>query len=339
MIVKYELIAIMMIAGILASNVTAATWQGGTNDWASDNWGLDTPDGYPGDANYVTELSYLNNASASGEAQIKAGDYITNNAVCLVSTATIKQSGGIWINNIRIDLRTRLDLLGGTLTSDGSFRVAGGGVWNIDGGELGTRITTHDGLPTGGNADLSFTFRSAGGSLIVSESGIVDVHTIDMSTYLTTAGGIALVEAHGVVGDKYDRATLFWKLKKHSSAASATAKFVFSTNGISPWIVLSNNALDLGIGADRGLLDIDVSAFNSDGTNAYTLIDYAQAIQGDGTFGDTNVVDDVHGVMSPGTAGSLQPGEYFLDYAYGGDKIAIYFNNPLPAAGTVVIIN
>ena len=68
------------------------------------------------------------------------------------------------------------------------------------------------------------------------------------------------------------------------------------------------------------------------------LIDYAGAIQGDGTFGATNVSDDVYTAMTPGTPGSLQPGEYHLDYAFEGDKIAIYFNNaPLPK-GTAVTI-
>ncbi len=38
---------------------SAAFWQGGTGNWTDDNWGLDAPDGHPGDANYPAEQALI----------------------------------------------------------------------------------------------------------------------------------------------------------------------------------------------------------------------------------------------------------------------------------------
>ena len=62
-----------LVAFALAGTTQAATWGGGTGDWASDNWGLDAPDGYPGDANYPNEPASL---TVAGEVQIGPGDAI-----------------------------------------------------------------------------------------------------------------------------------------------------------------------------------------------------------------------------------------------------------------------
>lgn len=329
----------LVLALTLAQGARGATWQGGTADWASDHWGLNSPDGYPGDIAHPSEFAGL---TVAGEAQIKPGDSIDYSGVAFASVATVEQTGGTMISDNRFDVRTRIDLLGGTLTGNGVFWVSAGGIWNVDGGELGTRVTTHDGLPTGGGAaDAYFDFVGTGdGTLLVTESGIVDIHTIDMNDL--TGGGDALVEVHGVVpaaSDGYKRSTLYWQLNKHSLGGSATAKFVLSSAGITPWRLISNNSLNLGTGANRGLLDVDVSAFSTIPglTTNVTLFDYTGSIQGDGTFGGITIVHQGE-VLDPGPEGNLGIGQYYLDMTGGpgNTDIVLYFNIPEPS--TVVLL-
>jgi len=314
--------------------VTAATWQGGDGDWVSDNWGLDGPDGSPGDANYGGETAL---GTASGEIRINPGDEINHDAVAFFSVNTVVQTGGSYIEDTRLDIRTRYDLEDGVLTGSGSFRV-NGGTLNVDGGMFGTRVTA----PTGfAKPDSVLSFQGSGTStLVVTEDGIVDIHTLSMEDQ--TAGGDAVVEVHGVIasGDPFDRSTLFWQLKKASVAASATARFIFSDQGITPWTLISNNSLDLGTGADRGDLEANVTELTSDGTVGHTLIDYRLNIMGDGTFGEITITDDVLGTLSEGTLGSLQQGEYFLDYTGGDDSddIVLYYNNIIPEPGSLMLL-
>jgi len=141
------------------SNLSAATWDGGNGDWTSakgNRWGLGVGQ-YPGDAAHGDETADL---SAEGQVVIKEGDEIRQQprGSLSVKAGTIKQTGGILISD-NIHVRTRYDLLGGTVTGNGAFLVSAGGVWNVDGGELGTRVTSHDDLPKGeGAADAIFEF-------------------------------------------------------------------------------------------------------------------------------------------------------------------------------------
>lgn len=308
------------------SNLSAATWDGGNGDWTSakgNRWGLGVGQ-YPGDASHGDEIADL---SAEGQVVIKDGDEIRQQprGSLSVKAGTIKQTGGILISD-NIHVRARYDLLGGTVTGNGAFLVSAGGVWNVDGGELGTRVTSHDDLPKGeGAADAIFEFNGRGdGTLSVTESGVVDLHSIRMNKLV---GGVARVEARGVTPpdrDAFKRSALYWQLNKHPSGEKAVARFVLSPEGITPWRILGE--LNLGEDDNRGALEVDVSAFPARGASVgCTLFDYRTLI---GAFGEVAILS--HGrPLQPGPKENLGVGQYFLEM-HGGDgaDIVLFFRTP-----------
>ena len=172
------------------------------------------------------------------------------------------------------------------------------------------------------------------GTLRVTENGILDINRLQWD--LMGAGDTGVAEFQGVVGAAFDRVALFVDLLDND-AASATMRFIFSSAGLTPLTQFSNNGLNIGA-ASR--LEVDLSAFPSDGTTALPLIDYTGAIQGAGTFATVAISDDALGMLSLGTQGSLQPGEYYLDYAYdnGGDMNIALYANTVPEPSTMVLL-
>jgi hypothetical protein len=319
-----------------AGSARAATWGGGTGDWISDNWGLNSPDGSPGDANHHTEAATIN----SGTVNINAGDSISLTASPGLITlnaagVTVNQDGGSLTNSVRTTVYGQYHLSGGLL--DGTdFRMSRGGVYSVSGnGHFGTRLA--------GGPDSIIQFNGYGDGMLDITGGIIDVHTVDMS-HLFTGGGYATQDSLvKVTGTAATVQTLYWYLNSGTGGTSATADFVFSASGISGWSVGSNNGLNLGTGANRGLLSVDVNAFTSDGTTGFSLIDYRQAIQGDGTFGGISILDSHYaGGLTLGTKGSLLPGQYYLDMADNtvgdGTMIALYFNNTVPEPGALGLV-
>lgn len=334
---RISALPLFLLALLSAQVARAATWAGGTGDWTSagvNNWGLGVGR-YPGEVGiYSNETAALTTA---GQALIKTGDTIDHRKYGYVysTTTTIKQTGGIFLNDYRIAVPTRYDLLGGTLTGNGEYRTYEGGVWNVDGGELGTRLSTHDGLPAG---DSIFNFEGSGdGTLRVTKDGIVDLHTIRMRN-LT---GTALVEAVGVVptdSDLYKRSVLYWYLNRSNAGLASVARYVFSSEGISPWKV---NQLYLGTGASRASLDVDLSVFTSAGSTNFTLFDLGQwgQLADSGSFGNVSVRSGESMFSLGGAPTNLGSGQYYLDMAGGtyGKDIVLYFNNiPEPSAAAAL---
>ena len=64
--------ASLWLCSSLVSTVDAATWNGGTGNWIDDSWGLDTPDGSPGDADYGTEDAVIN--TSGDQVTVQAGN-------------------------------------------------------------------------------------------------------------------------------------------------------------------------------------------------------------------------------------------------------------------------
>jgi len=119
-----------MIAIGLAASIPqqshAATWGGGTADWVSDNWGLNAPDGSPGDGTYTTETALI---TTGGIVTINPSDFIAVGSTTFVSNGIINQSGGTASFNTVLRMRTQYNLTGGGLTDDGNaaWYVGSGG--------------------------------------------------------------------------------------------------------------------------------------------------------------------------------------------------------------------
>jgi hypothetical protein len=143
-----------------------------------------------------------------------------------------------------------------------------------------------------------------------------------------------------IPGPATDRVALYIKAYD-DNAAAATLRFVFSEEGLSPLLQYSKSGLTLG---SPSRLEVDVSAFkDTTGTTAHPIIDYNDFIVGNGYFSTTNITDDLHGTLTPGTKGSLEPGEYYLDYAdtaleANGTMITLYFRNPPWPKGSLLTI-
>lgn len=324
------LFAMTVAALVLGGAAQAASWGGGaTGDWTSvgvDNWGLGVG-AYPGDGVNDGETHDIGASTVA----IQPGDSISTLKIVLLNGATLNMSGGTFLSQSRLQVYTagQLNLTGGTLTGDTDVRILGDSTITVDGGELGTRLTGIDGVAPPNDMLVSFY---GSGTLRVTENGIFDVNRLQYD--LLGAGHTGVAEFQGVAAAAFDRSALFVDLFDND-ATSATLKFEFSAAGLTPLTQFSNHGLNIGA-ASR--LEVDVSALDdSDGTTAYPLIDYTGDIQGVGTFASVAITDDALGTLSPGTPGSLQPGEYSLDYAHdggGGDMmIALYFDNTGAAAG------
>jgi hypothetical protein len=314
----------------------AATWVGGTGDWvsASDNWGLGVGV-YPGDSSHTTETTAIN----SGTVNIKAGDNISFTASPGLLTvgigSVLNQTGGSLWSNSRMTVYGQYNLGDGLLDGNSNFWISRGGVYSISGGQFGTRSTN-----TLINSLVDFSGYGSGTFEIT--GGKIDVHSIHMQDLIVNAGYPVKTAVVQVTGNEADLNTLYWYLKS-ATGTTATAGFTFSSAGISGWDVTSNNALDLGIGDNRGLLSVNVDAFTSDGTTGFSLIDYRGAIQGDGTFGGVSILDSHYaGGLTPGTLGDLQPGQYYLNMADSnvgdGSALVLYFNNTVPEPGALGLV-
>lgn len=315
----------------------AATWQGGTNgNWTSagvNNWGLGTG-AYPGDGIHDAEP----HTAANATIHILTGNSIATLRAITLSGVTLNMSGGTVFpqSRLQFDNGSKFNFTGGTLTGDTDIRLYDGTSLTLDGGELGTRITGIDGLAP--PEDMLVRFHGTA-TLRVTAAGILDVHTLGWDYAGAGDTGTAIFE--GVIpGPDTDRLALYVKASD-ADAAAATLRFVFSEEGLSGLRQFSNNGLTLGA---PSRLEVDVSAFrDKTGTTPHRLIDYTGAIQGTGRFSTTNITDDVHGVLIPGTKGSLKPGEYHLDYAdtaleANGTMITLYFRNPPRPERTVIMI-
>jgi len=312
---------IITLCVIVAPATQAATWQGGDGEWTStgvDNWGLGVG-AYPGDG---TNDAETHSVGASTVA-VQAGDSISTLKIILLNGSTLNMSGGTLLSQSRLQVYNSGDInfTGGTITGDTDVRILDGCTITVDGGELGTRLDGIDGVAPPNDSLVSFYGSS---TLRITEDGILDINRLQWDLLGSGDTGVAVFEGVISSGGTYDRLALYLDIFD-ADAAAATIKFIFSSEGLTPLTQFSNNGLNIGT-ASR--LEVDVSELKDDGTTDYTLIKYTGAIQGTGTFASIAITDDIHGTLTLGTQGALDPGEYHLDYTGGdGSDIVITFNN------------
>ena len=324
--IAFAIIALLALIAVPPASAAPATWAGGaTGNWNSagvNNWGLGVGV-YPGDGS-AFDYAIMSSATVS----VLTGDTITfNSESTLVNGATLKIEGGTFFTNGRIQIYgTNPEFLqtGGKVTGDADLRLLDGSTANFTGGQYGNRLEV-----TSDNTRIAFYGSSA---VTFAEGAKLQTHTVDYTTM--GADDSATLEFQGTVASYLERVTLYLKMDD-ADAASQKIRFVFSSAGITDLRQLSGNGLTLG---STSALEADVSSCLSDGTTEYVLINYQDNILGTGSFGSVTITDGAFGTLTPGTPGSLNPGEYSLSYTGGdGTGISIFYNTiPEPASMALI---
>jgi len=316
---------IVIAALALASATQAAPWGGGTADWTStgvDNWGLGVGV-YPGDGANGTEAAVL---TSGGTATIGTGDSInlTDNQNFQSATTTVTQSGGTFaVSNSLPRVGNTWNLSGGTMTfSDGVqfFSSSGGGEINVSGGTFSTTAMQWRGL---GNLTVS------GGSFT---TGVMD--------FGFDGNGSGSISVIGSTATKLEANTL----KLIGGASPATANFTFDNSGVNYWDLIGGSATTLFIDS-TSILTVDLGTYDAvNGDNLFAYNSLAPGVSG--TFDTANISitgDTFGGAFTLGaSAGSLDPGEYYIDYTAdfdGGGAVVLYANNAvIPEPSTFALL-
>lgn len=141
----------------------------------------------------------------------------------------------------------------------------------------------------------------------------LDASTADgMSSLVEVTGSSATIEAGAVALHK----------NAANTSGSATARFVFDSKGISK---IATTTLNLGEGAEAGVLEVDVSNLSNAGSTGYVLFDYAALT---GAFGSVRVTSG-ETLLKERTSGSLLTNEYTLSYGGGkeGGTVRLFFRS------------
>lgn len=321
-----NIITLGIVFSVLAiGSAQAATW-GGSGDWTSagvDNWGLGVG-AYPGDGANGAEPAVL---TSGGTATIGTGDSInlTSGQNFQTATTTVNQSGGALTvgNNVRIG--NAWNLSGGSMTfSSGMqfFNQGSGAEVNVSGGTFSTSA-----LQWRGAGDITIS----GGSFTA--SGTIDL-------------GFAEASGTGTLSILGSSATTVQvnNLNLTGGALSKTANFTFDNSGVDYWNVIGGGtSLSLD---SSSFLTVDLDTY--DAVNGDELFVYNIRTTGiSGTFDLPNITitgDDGYGAFTLGAGpGSLNPGEYFIDYLvdFGASDgaVVLYANNLIvPEPSTLALL-
>jgi len=319
---KFALTFLLTMLFGLAHTAQAATWGGGTGNWVSDNWGLNAPDGSPGDATYTAEGAMI---TTGGVININPSDSIAvGNAVVFVNNGIINHSGGTASYGLRLDMRTQYNLSGGTLTDDGStsWRVNSGGEYNISGGSWSTTSA----LLYQGSGLLNIT----GGDVALGAINMDDGTHTGTTVFRITGTSAGTLQA------------LTTRLSPNTGGSSE-AQFIFSDSGIDAWTTQGGTgSLTLTTAGGSADLVVDMANYSTAGVQNFTLFDYSTASGAlAGTFGSIAVSSNANGAFTLGSdALSLTPGQYFIDYAAGdGSDIVLSANNfVIPEPSTLLLM-
>lgn len=311
------------LAAALAPQSHAATWGGGTGDWNSagvDNWGLGIG-AYPGDGTHEAEPVDL---TTGGSVNIAAADTInlTGSSTFQFATTSVHQSGGsfTYANNVRVGNAWNLSGGSMTFTNGMKFYIHGSGAEvNVSGGSFLTNS-----LVWSGPADISVS----GGSFV--DTGVLDL--TNQSGSLSIIGSSA-TEARANT------------IRLAGGTGPKTANFTFDNSGVTYWEANGGSATTLFLDSSS-FLNVDLGSYDATGGSelfVYNIRDTGVS----GTFdtANTNVTgDSFGGAFSLGaSAGSLNPGEYFIDYKVdSGDTdgaVVLYANNAvIPEPSTFALM-
>jgi len=312
----------------------AAEWQGGDGDWTSvgvDNWGLGIG-AYPGDGTYTAELADMDN-NGPGVVTIHAGDNIVQGANIFMGAngASIAQTGGTMTAGVKIDNRTVYNLSGGTLNNSTRAVVSGGGIYNISG----------SGIWQPGAAVTLVEYQGAG-EIHVS-GGSLTMGRVKMNQGST---GNRVFKVTGTAATNIELDTL--NLYGPTISDTATAEFVFDSNGIDPINVTASGGgakliiEDLAATGLQGNLGVDLTAYGAtSGTEGFVLLDYWLPNRRGGEFG-TAAITGINGSLSLGAdKDSLLANEYFLSYDdsdIGDGSSIVVYANVIPEPSTFLLL-
>lgn len=282
----------------------AAIWDGESGAWASEQWGSELTDGWPGDVNHPTTPVEINMGGVKVEIRDEDSLLLDHPAGTMIKAGTVIQTGGTFTSNSRLDIRDGYQLSGGTLTGKGSIWISHEGKFRIAGGRLEA-------------PDAEIVFQAGPGTLQVS-LGEVDIGHIIMNK---ESAAEAVLE---VIGSEATLKVLTFRLS--GAGGISTAKFVFDASGISGWQVRGGpGSLNLGPKDNPGNLTVDVTACPSSGTEGFQLFDYTIPTALTGGFGDI-VVSQGSLRLTPLESGTPKPGQYRLDLEDG--EIVLYYHTP-----------
>ena len=215
-------ILIAAVAGVLlcaSSSVYAATWSGGTGNWIDDSWGLDTPDGSPGDADYGTEDATINTG----------GDQVTVQAGNSFST-----SGKLFMNS-GADL-----IVDGTLSTGGDRATGNGDITVQNNGALTAPRFGFMGLITvQDSATLTMTDKTSsngnGGTDFAQSGGTIYHNYFRDSTYDLTGGLLYSSNSWHAWG--------YWNFNVNGGTWTNEGSFLFQRGGAADINILSGSVL------------------------------------------------------------------------------------------------
>ena len=285
-----------------------------------------------GSANSVSGLG-LGEVNASGDSilKINSGGSWTNssqlnfarhgNSTDKTGVSELHVNGGFYSQGHNIVLRdsgtgttARLRVSGGTVS------IGGGRNW---GEAAGTGTQTKEVVISGGSVDfsgaaiyvaaqVSALLRISGGNLTI---GTLETNTNGPNNHIEVSGTNASITA----------ATM--------NVFGGTVGFTAKAAGVSAFQVTTLN-LEGATAADRGALEVDVTARPCQGRDGLELFAYSTLASS--PFGSVVVLDDDLGKLTEGVQGSLVLGEYAIDYNT-DNKITLYYHNQ-PPLGTVYIV-
>jgi len=313
---KFSTITMLAVALLVVPNLPAATWGGGNGNWVSDNWGLNAPDGSPGDANYPSEAALLTSA---GTLLIQSGDSITMGNSLFMSVSTVNQTGGSISVSGATRIRSNYTLNGGSLTTTGASYVETAGTLAVVSGTLNVSSSIEYGMGT---------------NAINLSGGDVTIVQLRNDKVTTSSGSVTVT---GSTFTKLQSTILVFA--DLGASASSNVNFVFDGSGVTPWSVIGGpSSLTLGTGINAANLSVNVSAMLSEGVAGVNLFDYGNAATVSGAFGTVAITDTTYGTLTLGTEGALNAGEYFLDYGGIGDTDVTLFYNTVPEPGTLALL-
>ncbi len=330
-------IAVLAIGGA----VQAATWNGVTANWNTDNWGLDGPDGCPGDSNYTNEDAIINSGVVTlqsttslntiGKIVVKGTLNLDANLTTTVAYSYLGSWSDFTVNHYAgtLTLVTRADI--GDGGSDGTNYI---GTYNLNGGTLdvngndfrlgyvGTGSANRATLNVNGgalDADNNVTVRQ--GTLHVTD-GSVNVS----GTYNMDANDGATPEIH--IDGAEATSVSFGALDAFNASGQTTIRFTLDSSGQVTVITAGTLNINGTVNAD---LIVDATAL-SPNTHLGDLVLFDYGTLNGAAFNSISVLSGSEVTYTPSYLHDID-GEGDLGIALEG-----FYIIPEPATGLLVLL-